>query len=120
MRIVRRTCLQVLPIIVVVLGAIPTFAQDTDLVRHFEYDRKAPTGLKQLRAERRRFATIYDIIYDSPKGGVVPAYLVVPRGRGPFPAIIWAHWCWTNSSMKNRKQFLDEAVLLARSGVVSL
>jgi dienelactone hydrolase len=50
----------------------------------------------------------------------VPAYLVVPRGKGPFAAVIWGHWYWANSSMGNRKEFLDEAIVLAQAGVVSL
>ena len=95
-------------------------AQDADLIRHFDYDQKAPLNIKQIGIERRDNATIYDITYDSPKGGVVPAYLVVPKGRGPFAAVVWGHWCWQNSSMRNRKQFLDEAVALAPSGLVSL
>jgi dienelactone hydrolase len=94
--------------------------QDADLVRHFDYDHQAPLNIKQLGVERRANATIYDITYDSPKGGVVPAYLVVPKGRGPFAAVIWGHWCWQNSELRNRKQFLDEALALAPSGVVSL
>lgn len=95
-------------------------AQDADLIRHFDYDQKAPLNLKQIGVQRRASATIYDITYDSPKGGVVPAYLVVPKGQGPFGAVVWGHWCWPNSSMRNRKQFLDEAVAMAPSGVVSL
>src|SRR5437588_4019082 len=97
-----------------------SFAQDADLVRHFDYDQKAPLNLKQIGIQRRATATVYDITYDSPKGGVVPAYLVVPKGRGPFAAVIWGHWCWQNSSMRNRREFLDEAVALAETGVVSL
>src|SRR5437879_3118565 len=95
-------------------------AQGTDLVRHFDYDQKAPLGIKQIGVQQRANATVYDITYDSPKGGVVPAYLVVPRGRGPFAAVIWGHWYWQNSSMRNRKEFLDEAIALAPTGVVSL
>src|SRR5215217_1854088 len=96
-------------------------AQDTELVRHFDYDAKAPLELKVLGTEKRGEATVYDITYASPKGGVVPAYLVVPaKGKGPFAGVIWGHWYWTNSDMRNRKQFLDEAVALAPAGVVSL
>src|SRR5256885_2543202 len=94
-----------------------TQAQDPDLIRHFDYDQKAPLNLKQIGVQRRATATVYDITYDSPKGGVVPAYLVVPKGRGPFAAVIWGHWYWENSSMRNRKEFLDEAVALAPPGV---
>jgi dienelactone hydrolase len=95
-------------------------AQDSDLARYFDYDQKAPLGIKRIGVQRRPHANIFDITYDSPKGGTVPAYLVVPKGRGPFAAVIWGHWCWQNSSLRNRKQFLDEAVTLAQSGLVSL
>src|SRR3989441_10309959 len=95
-------------------------SQDSHLVHHFDYDQKAPLGIRQIGVQRREHATVYDITYKSPKGGVVPAYLVVPRGRGPFAAVIWGHWYWGNSSMRNRREFLDEAILLAQAGVVSL
>src|SRR6266496_884349 len=98
----------------------PGIAQDPEMLNHFDYDQKAPLGTKQIGVQRRATATIYDITYDSPKGGVVPAYLVVPKGRGPFAAVIWGHWYWGNSSMRNRREFLDEAVALAPAGVVSL
>src|SRR5437667_6290897 len=116
-RILMRTFLI---IVLLLLNAAPSLAQDTDLIRHFDYDQKAPLGIKQVGVQQRANATVYDITYDSPKGGVVPAYLVVPKGRGPFAAVIWGHWCWQNSSLRNRKQFLDEAVALAQSGLVSL
>ena len=101
-------------------SAAPMLAQDADLVRHFDYDQKAPLGLKELGVEKRGDVRVHDITYTSPKGGVVPAYLVVPKGKGPFAAVIWGHWYWGNSPMRNRKQFLDEAVVLAEAGVVSL
>src|SRR5436305_8854421 len=98
----------------------PGIAQDPEMLNHFDYDQKAPLGTKQIGVQRRATATVYDITYDSPKGGVVPAYLVVPKGRGPFAAVIWGHWYWGNSSMRNRRQFLDEAIALAPAGVISL
>jgi dienelactone hydrolase len=110
----------VLMIGVCLLISADSLAQDSDLVRHFDYDQSAPLNLKQIGIQHREHATIYDLTYDSPKGGVVPAYLVVPKGRGPFAAVIWGHWCWQNSSMRNRKEFLDEAVVMAESGLVSL
>src|ERR1043166_9890341 len=104
----------------ILLVSVVTVAQDADMTRHFDYDRNAPLNIKQIGVQRRANATVYDLTYDSPKGGVVPAYLVVPKGRGPFAAIVWGHWYWQNSSMRNRKEFLDEAVALAQSGLVSL
>src|SRR6266480_777806 len=109
-----------LVIFLLTLGAPSVAPQDLDLIRHFDYDQKAPLNIKQIGVRRRTTATVYDITYDSPKGGVVPAYLVVPKGRGPFAAIIWGHWYWQNSSMRNRRQFLDEAIVLAQAGVISL
>jgi len=105
---------------ILVLSALPSLAQDAELIRHFDYDQKAPLGIKEIGVERRGDVAIHDITYASPKGGVVPAYLVVPKGKGPFAAVIWGHWYWDNSPMRNRKQFLDEAVALAQAGVVSL
>lgn len=111
-----------LAILTVLLGMAPirSLAQDADLTRHFDYDQKAPLNLKQIGVQRRATANVYDLTYDSPKGGVVSAYLVVPKGRGPFAAVVWGHWYWENSSMRNRREFLDEAIALAPAGVVSL
>jgi dienelactone hydrolase len=97
-----------------------SLTQDAEVVRYFEYNQTAPLQTKQIGTEDRGHAIVYDISYASPKGGVVPAYLVVPKGKGPFAAVIWGHWYWENSPMRNRKEFLDEAVALARVEVVSL
>ncbi len=105
---------------ILLISAPTLLAQDAELVRHFDYDRQMPLGLKQISVQRREHASVYDITYESPKGGLVPAYLVVPKGRGPFAAVVWGHWYWDNSSMRNRRQFLDEAIALAQAGVVSL
>ena len=102
------------------LSARPLVAQDPELLRHFDYDQKAPLGIKEITVEHRGSTSIYDITYNSPKGGLVPAYLVIPYGKGPFPAVVWGHWYWDNSPMRNRTEFLDEAAALAQVGVVSL
>ena len=107
-------------IVFVVLSAPLLFAQDPEMVRHFDYDETVPLDLTILGTQKRGNVYVLDITYASPKGGVVPAYLVVPSGKGPFAAVIWGHWYWRNSEMRNRKQFLDEAVALAPTGVVSL
>ncbi len=102
-------------------SGFPLLAQDPKWVRHFDYDKTTPLDVKNLGIESRGETRIYDITYASPKGGDVPAYLVVPaKAKRPFAAIIWGHWYWQNSEMRNRKQFLEEAVALASVGVVSL
>jgi len=91
-----------------------------DLVRNFDYDRSAALDLKEAGEEDRGGAAVHDISYASPRGGRVPAYLVIPAGPGPFAAVLFGHWMMPGSPMMNRKEFLDEAVLLARSGAASL
>ncbi len=104
----------------ILLTLIPAFAQNPELLSHFQYDKSAPLDIKMIEIQKRVGVTIYDITYASPKGGVVPAYLVLPDGKGPFAAVVWGHWYWKNSPMRNRKEFLDEALALADAGVVSL
>ena len=104
----------------VFLFAFAAFAQDAELLHHFDYDQKVPLDIQESSLTYRGSVAIHDISYASPKGGRVPAYLVVPAGKGPFAAIIWGHWYQGGSPFRNRKEFLDEAVVLASSGVVSL
>ena len=99
---------------------IGTTLRAQDGAHAFDYDVKAPLNLEEVGVEHRGDVAVHDISYDSPKGGRVPAYLVVPEGPGPFAAILWGHWYWPNSDFFNRKEFLDEAVVLAHAGVVSL
>lgn len=87
---------------------------------HFEYDRAAPLDLQEHGVERRDGVAVHDVSYASPKGGRVPAYLVVPNGKGPFAAVVWGHWYQDGSAFANRKEFLEEAAVLAGAGVVSL
>jgi len=116
----------------VLLLLTPAFAQESydQLLRHWDYDQKAPLYLQQAGVQEREGVKIFDISYEAPvadrgaavgpNGGVVAAYLVTPSGKGPFPAVIYGHWCMPGSENKNRTQFLDEAIVLAYSGVVSL
>jgi cephalosporin-C deacetylase-like acetyl esterase len=97
-------------------------AQETydQLVKRFDYDRSAPLDIRQQGVVERDGVKIYDLSYLSLKGGRVPAYLVVPKGRGPFPAVIFGHWAMKDSPTRNRTEFLEEAIALARAGAVSL
>jgi dienelactone hydrolase len=91
-----------------------------DLVRQFDYDRNAPLNVREDKKEERDGVSVIELSYDSPRGGRVPATLVQPSGKGPFAGILFGHWMMPRSSFRNRKEFFDEAVLLARSGAVSL
>jgi cephalosporin-C deacetylase-like acetyl esterase len=102
----------------------PVFARDSyrEAAKHFDYDARAPLDIKEISVRERGGAKIHDITYASPKGGAVPAYLVVPtaKGKGKFAAILWGHWMMPKSPTANRTEFLNEAVALAPAGVVSL
>lgn len=107
------------------VAVVPAFSQlpgprFEDLAHQFDYDPKAPLAPRESGRQKRGGVTIIDLSYASPRGGRVPAYLVVPAGRGPFAAILFGHWMMPSSPLMNRRQFLDEAVVLARSGAVSL
>jgi dienelactone hydrolase len=116
---------------VLLLGSA-AFTQESDeqLLHHWDYDKSAPLNIKQAGVQHRGHATVHDIAYTSPvgdrgaavgpNGGIVASYLVVPAGKGPFPTVIYGHWCMPGSEKKNRTEFLDEAIVLAGSGVLSL
>jgi dienelactone hydrolase len=106
--------------VILFLSATSLLAQDASPAHAFDYDAKAPLDIQEVGVEHRGNVAIHDISYASPKGGRVPAYLVVPEGKSPFAAVLWGHWYWQNSAFFNRKEFLDEAVALAHSGIVSL
>ena len=114
------------------LCASPAVAQESgnQLLHHWDYDQSAPLNVRQAGTQNRDGAMIYDLSYSSPvadrgaavgpNGGTVTAYLVVPSGKGRFPAVIYGHWCMEGSGKKNRTEFLDEAIVLAHFGVLSL
>jgi dienelactone hydrolase len=104
--------------LVMIAASVPVMTQDAK--RAFDYDRNAPLDVQEKGTTKRGDVSVVDLSYASPKGGRVPAYLVVPSGKGPYAAVIWGHWYWANSPARNRSEFLDEAVALAPSGVVSL
>jgi len=55
------------------------------------------------------------LTFRSVLGGRVPAYLVEPRGDGPFAAVVFQH-----GRLGNRSQFLGEARHLRAHGIASL
>ena len=84
----------------------------------FRYNDRSPVTVKEVSSEQRGDVTVRDITFSPVPGSEVKAYLVVPRGNGPFAGILWVHWLGEEKS--NRTQFLDEAVALAPKGAVSL
>jgi dienelactone hydrolase len=82
----------------------------------FDYDASAPLGLRDRGVVNRPYPiAIHDVSYASPRGGRVPAYLVVPPGKGPFPAVVYLH-----GSGGNRVELLAQATWMAARGAVTL
>jgi dienelactone hydrolase len=105
-------------------------AETGPMLERWAYDEKAPLDVQQKGTRERGGVRMLDLSYTSPvgdragavgpQGGAVTAYLVIPSGKGPFPAVIYGHWCMPGSPQMNRTEFLEEAVVLARQGVASL
>ena len=91
-----------------------------DLLPRFDYDGRAGLEMRETDVHKRDKVRLIELNYAGASGDRVPAYLLIPPGGGPFPAIIWGHWLKKGSPLANKDEFLEEAVALARSGVVSL
>ena len=103
------------------LGQTAEAPRFEELVRQFDYDAKAPFDVREVGREHRDGATVIDLTYAGARGGRVPAYLILPGyGRGRFAAVLYGHWMMPGSPLKSRREFLEEALVMARAGAVSL
>jgi dienelactone hydrolase len=84
----------------------------------FRYNDKSPVTVNEVSSEQRGDVTVRDITFSPGPGRETKAYLIVPKGKGPYAGVLWVHWLGEEKS--NRTQFLDEAVELAPKGAVSL
>ena len=85
-----------------------------ELLQQFDYDSAAPLDVQEVKSEAKDGATIHDITYAGPEGRI-DAFLVVPDGEGPFPAVLFMP-----GAPGARYTFYTEAIELAKLGVVSL
>lgn len=93
----------------------------------FDYDQSLPVAITEVGKREQDGVTIRDITYRSPAKGADPvlAYIVTPPAsedapKPPFAGVLWVHWFEPRDQHSNRDQFLDEAIILAREGVVSV
>lgn len=86
----------------------------------FAYDQAKALEVREESSKEQDGVTIKDISYAAyeMRRGRTKAYLVKPAGKGPFAGVLFFHWLGRPNG--NRNQFLNEAVSLARQGVVSL
>ncbi len=87
-----------------------------ELIKIFDYDPQAPLDIQEVSiAEEENGIEVYDISYAGTPDYRVPAFLVVPPGEGPFAGVLFMH-----QGFGSRHSFLNEAIELAKSGVLSL
>jgi uncharacterized protein len=82
-------------------------------VQLFDYDMGSPVEITENAVQREDNYTVHDISYPSPKGGEVPAYLVIPDGPGPYAGILLMH-----GSSGSRESLFPLAKDLVHTGAV--
>ena len=82
----------------------------------FAYEARRPLEVIEKSVDVRGQARVYDLTYASPKGGPVPAYLILPAGDGPIDAAV----LFLHPGQGDRATFVPEGVTLAEFGVASL
>jgi dienelactone hydrolase len=85
----------------------------------FDYQR-GPVTVHQISVRDRDGVTVRDITYAGRDGDEVRAYLVEPAGGGRHAAGLYLHWFEPPNPLSSREEFLDEAVDMARQGMVAL
>ena len=95
-------------------ASAPAAAKD-DLLKLFAYDPKEPLDPQVASTEKKEGYTLQELTYASPKGGRVPALLLIPDGTGPFPAVLVMH-----GAPGTARTILPEAEALAKLGAVAL
>lgn len=115
MRNTSKIALLLVPALLACTPAQAPAAPSQDVLRLFEYDASAPLDVKVDSTEKKDGLTIQNLTYASPKGGRVPATLIVPDGSGPFAGILLMH-----GAPGTREVTMPEAMTLAKRGAVTL
>jgi uncharacterized protein len=86
-----------------------------EAARLFDYDQRRPLAITESQARKLDGTTVHSITYASPKGGQVPALVVVPDGKGPFPGVIVQH-----GLPGTKEEMRPAGIDLARAGAVAV
>lgn len=92
----------------------PPATLPAELASLYDSDPSAPFDVQEVKSEQKDGATVHDLSYVGPKGRIT-AFLVVPDGEGPFPAVLFMP-----GAPGARFTFYSEAIELANRGIVSL
>ncbi len=85
----------------------------------FRYDASQPLNLEEKSTEEHGGVVVHDIRFDDVAKQTMSAYLITPKGKGPFPAILYVHWLG-DPETSNRMQFLKEAEDVSQHGAIAL
>jgi len=66
----------------------------------------APT-VKTVRQEEREGYRVEKLSIDNGAGAQIPAWLLVPKGTGPFPGIVYCHWHAGQYNLGKEELWLD-------------
>jgi hypothetical protein len=100
---------------------LPAFGQQTpfdEFAKLFEIDPKQLHDAELSATWNREGVKAFDFSFASPVSGRVPGLLVMPDWPGQFPAVLFGHWMMRGSPMRNHTEFLEEAIVYARAGVI--
>lgn len=96
-------------------GAAARSASPAPDLAAFGYDAKAPLDVRVASTVKAPGINSQTLTYASPKGGRVPALLIVPDGKGPFAGMLFMH-----GAPGDHRKMIPEAEAMARRGVVAL
>jgi dienelactone hydrolase len=103
--------------ILVVAGALLGCAASQAQIRGlFAYDPSRPLHVRQAGSTESGGVRVVELSYASPKGGRVPATLVLPVAAGRYPTVVFQH----GAGDARRSDFRAEAEDLAHAGLASL
>ncbi len=85
-----------------------------------DYPKLSPSDVRLLAQKKEDGYEKQLLVFQTPFGFRRTAELFLPEGEGPFPAILYAHWYEPESRNSNRSQFVNEAVEMAKSGIICL
>lgn len=80
----------------------------------YDYDTAQSPAVREVGVREELNAEVHDIVYSGPNGEVT-AYVIVPKGDGPFPAVVFMH-----GAPGARLMFYEEALELAKHGILSI
>jgi cephalosporin-C deacetylase-like acetyl esterase len=103
--------------VILAFAAQPSF---DELAKRFENRPSQPPEERIAALPDRPGVRIFDYSFASPVEGRVPGVLITPAVRGRFPLILYGHWMMKGSPLRNRNEFVEEAIVMARAGAVCL